>query len=110
MPIYDYGCKACGHEFDREQRISEKPIKKCPVCGKLQAKRLISKTSFVLKGGGWYNDLYASGKPASQDSKDAGEAKSESKSENTTESSSKPESKSKSKGKKSASGGKKDAA
>jgi len=59
MPTYDYGCKACGHEFQREQRISENPIKKCPECGKLQAKRLISRTSFVLKGGGWYSDLYS---------------------------------------------------
>jgi len=63
MPIYDYGCKACGHEFEREQRISDKPIKKCPACGKLQARRLISRTSFVLKGSGWYSDLYSSGKP-----------------------------------------------
>lgn len=83
MPTYDYGCKACGHEFQREQRISEKPVKKCPECGKLQAKRLISRTSFVLKGGGWYSDLYASGKPDSGDnasgdsaaSSDSGDAK-----------------------------------
>ena len=73
MPIYDYACKACGHEFEREQRIHDAPVRKCPECGKLQAKRLISRTSFVLKGGGWFNDLYASGKPKSKP-----EAKSES--------------------------------
>lgn len=73
MPIYDYACKACGHEFEREQRIHDAPVRKCPKCGKLQAKRLISRTSFVLKGGGWFNDLYASGKPEAKP-----EAKSES--------------------------------
>lgn len=59
MPVYEYVCQSCDHEFEREQRISDKPVRKCPVCGALKAKRLISRTSFVLKGGGWYNDLYA---------------------------------------------------
>jgi len=63
MPVYEYLCKGCGHEFEREQRISEEPIKKCPSCGALKARRQISRTSFVLKGGGWYSDLYGS-KPA----------------------------------------------
>ena len=66
MPVYEYQCTACGHEFEREQRISEDPIKKCPKCGKAKAKRLISRTSFVLKGGGWYGDLYASPKPSGE--------------------------------------------
>jgi len=79
MPIYDYACRACGHEFEREQRIHDAPVRKCPECGKLQAKRLISRTSFVLKGGGWFNDLYASGKPAAgEKSADKPAAKSES--------------------------------
>lgn len=59
MPVYEYQCKACDHEFEREQRITDKPLKKCPACGSMQAKRLISRTSFVLKGGGWYSDLYS---------------------------------------------------
>jgi putative FmdB family regulatory protein len=70
MPVYEYQCAACGHEFEREQRISEDPIKKCPKCGKQKAKRLISRTSFVLKGGGWYGDLYASAKPGGGEKKD----------------------------------------
>jgi putative FmdB family regulatory protein len=65
MPVYEYLCKGCGHEFEREQRISDPPVKKCPSCGALKAKRQISRTSFVLKGGGWYNDLYAT-KPAAK--------------------------------------------
>jgi putative FmdB family regulatory protein len=60
MPIYEYECEKCGHQFEREQRITEDPVKTCPACKSRRAKRLISLTSFVLKGGGWYNDLYAS--------------------------------------------------
>jgi putative FmdB family regulatory protein len=87
MPVYEYLCKACGHEFEREQRISDKPVKKCPSCGAQQAKRLISRTSFVLKGGGWYGDLYASTPPKkSEGAADAkGEAKGEAKSESSSE-------------------------
>ncbi len=54
MPIYEYYCDACGHEFEVMQKITDNPIKKCEACGKLKAKRAISKTSFVLKGSGWY--------------------------------------------------------
>ncbi|MCP5055102.1 MAG: zinc ribbon domain-containing protein [bacterium] len=67
MPLYDYQCKGCGHEFSREQRITENPLKKCPECGAMKSKRLISQTAFVLKGSGWYNDLYASNKPAKKE-------------------------------------------
>ena len=62
MPIYEYACGACGNEFEAEQRITEEPLKACPECQSRQVKRLISQTSFVLKGGGWYSDLYATGK------------------------------------------------
>jgi putative FmdB family regulatory protein len=72
MPVYEYQCTACSHEFEREQRISEDPVKKCPKCGKLKVKRLISRTSFVLKGSGWYSDLYGSAKPGSEKKDDAG--------------------------------------
>src|SRR5262249_46074736 len=65
-------CKACGHEFEREQRISDAPIKKCPSCGALKARRQISRTSFVLKGGGWYSDLYATPSGAKKEDKAAG--------------------------------------
>jgi putative FmdB family regulatory protein len=61
MPTYEYRCDKCGHEFEREQRITEDPIKSCPKCRSQKARRLISVTSFVLKGGGWYSDLYSSG-------------------------------------------------
>ena len=62
MPIYEYACEKCDREFEVEQRITEDPIQACPHCSSDQVKRLISKTSFVLKGGGWYSDLYSSSK------------------------------------------------
>lgn len=58
MPIYDYRCDKCGKEFEIEQKISESPLKKCPDCGG-KLTRLISNTSFVLKGSGWYLTDYA---------------------------------------------------
>lgn len=58
MPFYDYRCEKCGNEFEIEQKISEGPIKKCPKCGG-RVTRLISNTSFVLKGSGWYVTDYA---------------------------------------------------
>jgi putative FmdB family regulatory protein len=65
MPTYEYGCTACGHEWELTQRITEAPIELCPRCAKSAAHRLISGgTNFILKGGGWYSDLYSSSKPA----------------------------------------------
>jgi putative FmdB family regulatory protein len=72
---YEYACGACGNEWEAEQSIKDAPLKKCPKCGKLQAKRQISRgAGFILKGGGWYADGYgssggsASGKKAGSDS------------------------------------------
>jgi putative FmdB family regulatory protein len=59
MPIYEYTCKACGHEFEVIQKITDRPIRKCEKCGKLQAARHISQTTFLLKGTGWYTTDYA---------------------------------------------------
>ena len=70
MPIYEYACGACGNEFEAEQRITEEPLKACPECQSRQVKRLISQTSFVLKGGGWYSDLYATRKGKSREKKE----------------------------------------
>ncbi|MGH7864119.1 MAG: FmdB family zinc ribbon protein, partial [Candidatus Binataceae bacterium] len=59
MPVYEYACGKCGHDFEAEQRITEPPIKTCPRCRARKVKRLISQTSFVLKGSGWYATDYA---------------------------------------------------
>jgi putative FmdB family regulatory protein len=68
MPTYEYVCEACGNAWEAVQRISEDPLKDCPKCNAPKAKRQISGgTNFILKGGGWYSDLYASsGKPKSE--------------------------------------------
>ena len=57
MPIYEYQCDKCG-TFEITQRITEKPLVKCPTC-KSKVKKLISNTSFQLKGTGWYITDYA---------------------------------------------------
>ena len=83
MPTYDYACDACGHEFERVQRITEKPLKKCPKCGKEKARRMIGGAGFILKGGGWESDLYSgpsnkASSPPKSDSSDSGGGSSDS--------------------------------
>jgi putative FmdB family regulatory protein len=69
MPTYEYACGACGHQWDEVQRITEPPLELCPKCTKSAAHRLISGgTNFILKGGGWYSDLYSTPKAASKES------------------------------------------
>ncbi len=63
MPIYEYHCNECGHEFEVMQKINDRPIRKCEKCGRLKAKRMISQTSFILKGSGWYVTDYSGKKP-----------------------------------------------
>ena len=62
MPIYEYECDKCGHAFEREQSISDPPVKTCPKCRSRKVTKLISLSSFALKGGGWYADGYADSK------------------------------------------------
>ncbi len=59
MPTYDYQCASCDYEWEAEQSIKADPLKECPKCKKEFAKRLISKTSFVLNGGGWAKTGYS---------------------------------------------------
>jgi putative FmdB family regulatory protein len=74
MPTYEYACSACGHAWEQTQRITEDPVETCPQCGKPSAHRLISAgTNFILKGSGWYSDLYASPKPAAEKSEKSAE-------------------------------------
>ncbi|MCX7991522.1 MAG: zinc ribbon domain-containing protein [Proteobacteria bacterium] len=58
MPTYEYLCENCGYQFEKEQRITEDPLKECPQC-KGVVKRLISNGNFILKGGGWYVTDYS---------------------------------------------------
>jgi putative FmdB family regulatory protein len=84
MPTYEYACKSCGHEWEEIQKISEAPLTECPECHQAEAQRLISGGNFILKGGGWYADLYSSAKPKTE-SKGKTETKSEGKSETKSE-------------------------
>lgn len=54
MPFYEYQCGACGHHHEELQKISARPLRKCPACGRPALKRLVSAPVFRLKGGGWY--------------------------------------------------------
>ncbi len=58
MPIYEYSCTKCGKTVEAMQKMSDPPLKKCPTCGGSLAK-VMSSTSFVLKGTGWYATDYA---------------------------------------------------
>lgn len=58
MPIYEYECQKCGEVTEVMQRITDDPLTTCETCGG-EIKRLISNTSFVLKGTGWYATDYA---------------------------------------------------
>lgn len=58
MPVYEYECKACENVFEVQQRMTDDPLKSCPDC-QGEVKKLISASSFQLKGGGWYADGYS---------------------------------------------------
>ena len=57
MPIYEYHCSKCG-DFETMQKMSDKPLTQCPTCRR-KVTKLISSTSFQLKGSGWYITDYA---------------------------------------------------
>lgn len=60
MPIYDYECQDCKTQFEVEAKMSDPPPPYCPNCKHPHIRRMISRTSFVLKGGGWYVTDYKS--------------------------------------------------
>ena len=61
MPTYEYACSSCQHEWEHEQSIKDAALTECPRCHEQTARRQISRgTGFILKGGGWYADLYSS--------------------------------------------------
>ncbi len=79
MPIYEFECNQCGLHLEQMLKVTEKMPSKCPKCkGKLS--KIISQTSFTLKGSGWYKDGYSKTKPPVKETKTEGTAKTESKS------------------------------
>jgi putative FmdB family regulatory protein len=101
MPIYEYRCGECKHQEEHLQKISEKPLSKCPACGKKAYKKLLSAAGFQLKGSGWYaTDFKTTAKKPTDKKADLKpdakvESKSDSKAESKTEAKteSKPETK-----------------
>ena len=82
MPIYEYQCRECKHQFETIRKVSDEPLTVCPACGRPALKKLISKAAFRLKGGGWYEtDFKSKGKKNV-----AGDHGGESKSEHASES------------------------
>lgn len=62
MPIYEYVCQDCGKLNEVLQKVSDPPPEKCDGCGAHELTKIVSRSTFVLKGGGWYSDLYSSAK------------------------------------------------
>jgi putative FmdB family regulatory protein len=62
MPIYEYRCASCGAELEKLQKISDPPLVECPECGKDALVKLVSASSFRLKGSGWYESDFKTGK------------------------------------------------
>jgi len=75
MPVYEYQCKKCNREFEYQQRMSDPDKTLCEACGAEALERIISRTAFTLKGGGWYKDLYSSTKPEKSEGASSTESK-----------------------------------
>jgi len=65
MPVYEYECQECNKVFEVQQKIADEPLSDCPECH-APVKKLMSMSSFQLKGGGWYADGYSSTSGASK--------------------------------------------
>ncbi len=66
MPIYEYLCEGCGLITEVIQKVSDPSPTSCPECGSKKIAKLVSRSAFQLKGGGWYADLYSSPKKGGQ--------------------------------------------
>ena len=87
MPIYEYKCTECQHRLEKLQKMSDDPLKDCPECQQSALTKLVSASSFKLKGNGWYETDFknkkksepsSSGKSKRKDSKPAVKAESKS--------------------------------
>jgi len=66
MPVYEYECPACEKVIEVQQRMSDDPLSQCPDCDG-PVKKIMSMSSFTLKGGGWFADGYSSKKPETKE-------------------------------------------
>jgi len=76
MPIYEYRCTACAAELEKLQKMSDPPLQVCPACGEPTLVKLVSASSFRLKGGGWYETDFKTGKKKNGAGDSAGESSS----------------------------------
>lgn len=79
MPTYEYECKKCGHEFERFQRMSEPPLKRCPKCKGAVRRKIGTGAGLLFKGSGFYITDYRSEgyKKAAEKAKESRAPKSE---------------------------------
>jgi putative FmdB family regulatory protein len=78
MPLYEYQCNKCGHRFEKIQKFSDKPVKKCPECGG-PVEQTISAPAVQFKGSGWYVTDYAKKSSAAASSESGGKDSKETK-------------------------------
>jgi len=103
MPIYEYVCSDCGHEFDKLQKMSDAPLRECPACERQSLKKKISAPGFRLSGSGWYETDFKSEKQKNLSKGDSADKDSASKSDKSADvKSSKPSPDKKSSGKEAA--------
>lgn len=90
MPIYEYRCEKCGNEIEVMHKVSDPSPQVCPKCNEHALARMMSRTSFQLKGGGWGSDLYASTKKGDSSSTPASTASTSSATSGSTASTTTP--------------------
>ncbi len=99
MPLYEYQCQKCGHRFEKIQKFSDKPVKKCPECGG-PVEQVTSAPAVQFKGSGWYVTDYAKKSATASSSSSNGDSASKAESKSDTKSESKKEDKPKAESKK----------
>ncbi len=87
MPIYEYHCESCGHDFEAMQKFSDPLLTECPSCGKATLKKLVSAAGFQLKGTGWYATDFKGGAKKSEAKSETDSSSSSSSSESSSSSS-----------------------
>ena len=86
MPIYEYRCDNCGHEMEAIQKMSDDPLKQCPNCEQDTLVKKVSAPGFRLKGGGWYETDFKSGKKKNVAGDDSSSSSSDSSSSSSSDS------------------------
>ncbi len=81
MPMYEYRCESCGHEFEKLQKITDNPLLVCPKCNASALTKLVTAAGFQLKGTGWYVTDFKNKKPLPSASTGNGDGKQKNQSE-----------------------------